>query len=165
MKKNYALVTFILILSIFLNSIQAQSSQHKINQVELMKRDVGMWQANIGKDSLEIWECQQYGKAFVINVYQVINGQKIPLFINNIEFSSTDGKFKGFMLRYDGSYATWIGIYNTENRFSGNFVQNFDPEMINGRFVSMYETPASFTMTQFDKGGEKVYENKFSKVK
>ena len=57
--KNFCLAAviaiFLLVCSI---GIQAQTTKTQINQLELMKRFIGTWQTNIGKDTIEIWDCQ-----------------------------------------------------------------------------------------------------------
>ena len=90
---------------------QAQTKPPKLNQMELYKQFVGNWQAEIGADSLEVRECREYGLAFIIDVYRVIGGKKIPFYVNNISYDGNDGKFKGFLLYPNGGYFTWIGIF------------------------------------------------------
>jgi hypothetical protein len=164
MKKICLTMTIAVFLLICINGLQAQTTQPKLNQVELMKQLIGTWQANVGKDTIEVWECQQYGKAFIINVHQVIKGQKIPLYINNLGFSSKEDKFKGYTLWSDGGYSTWIGLFNTEKKFSTDMVQDFNPTTTYAKFESIIENPKEWTWRGFNKDGVKISEVKFIKV-
>lgn len=58
------IAVFILICS---TGIQAQTTQTKLNQLELMKQFIGTWQSNVGKDSVDVREWQNYGNAFLMN--------------------------------------------------------------------------------------------------
>ena len=40
----------------FSRESQAQTAQTKLNQVELMKQFIGIWQSNVGKDTVDVRE-------------------------------------------------------------------------------------------------------------
>jgi hypothetical protein len=157
------IAVFFLVCSI---GVQAQTAQTQLNQLELMKQFLGTWQANSGKDTVEVWDCQQYGKAFIINVSDVVKGKKTPLYVNNVGFDSRDGKIKGYVLwPNDAAYTTWIGLFNSEKKFSVDIVDNFNPGTVATKFEMVYITPKESTWTQFNKDGVKTSELKFVKVK
>lgn len=164
MKKNYLTTVIALFLLICSNGIQAQSEQTALNQAELMKKFLGTWQANVGKDTIEIWEGQQYEKALVIKVSQVIKGKKNLLYINNVSFDVNEGKSKGFLLLSNGGYATWIGFFTTEKIFMGNLVQNFNPEMTDLKFQGVFTNSNEYIWTEYDKESVKILEHKFRKI-
>jgi len=145
--------------------IQGQTKQPKLNQMELYKQFTGTWQAEIGIDSIEMRECRAYGLSFVIEVYQKIKGQQIPMYINNISFDSNEGKFKGFLLYPNGGYFTWIGLFTKNNFFSGEIVFNFIPNAVWSSFHASFINPNEFTCTNFNQEGMQTIEMKFVKVK
>lgn len=145
--------------------ILAQTVQTQLNQLELMKQSVGTWQAPAGKDTVEVWDYQQYGKTCVINVYHVIKGQKTPLYINNMGFDSKGDKFKGYVLYSDGNYLTWIGVFKSENKFLVDIVDNFIPEKIWAKIEIVHVSSKEMNWTQFNAEGVKVSELKFVKIK
>jgi len=160
--KNICLTTTVAaLLLIFSNGVQAQTN---LDQLKAFEQYLGVWQVNVAEDTIEIWEFKQYGKDFVINVNQVIKGQKTPLFISNIGFDSKEGKFKGFMLYHNGDYSTWIGLFTSEKKFSGDVVQDFNPEITWAKFENVFVNPKEWTMTQFNTDGVKTSELKFIKV-
>lgn len=165
MKKICLTITIAVFLLTCLNGLQAQTLTAKLDQQKLMLQYLGTWQANVGKDTLEVWEFQQFGKAFTINVSQVIKGKKTPIYINNIGFDSKEGKFKGFTLMYDGSYGTWIGLFTSEKKFEGNDVVDFNTAMAYAKFESALVNSKEWTWTAFNKDGGKTSELQFFKVK
>lgn len=144
--------------------IDAQKPQTKLNQLELYKQYLGTWQAEIGADSVEVRECREYGLSFVIDVYQVIKGKKIPMYLNNICFDSNEGKFKGFMLYPNGGYFTWIGQFTKNEYFSGKIVFNFMPDVVWSEFHSNFVSPTEFTCTNINQQSQQITEMKFIKV-
>jgi hypothetical protein len=154
------------ILFFFLNSggLLAQTKPIKVNQLELYKQFTGTWQAEIGADSLEVRECREYGLSFVIEVHRIINGKKIPLYINNVSFDSNEGKFKGFLLYPNGGYFTWIGVFTKNNYFSGKIVFNFMPEVAWSEFHASFINPNEFSCTNFNQESTQTTEMKFTKI-
>jgi len=147
------------------NGIQAQTIQTTLNQVELMKQFVGSWQRDEGKDTIDLWEVQQIEKAFVTTVYRVINGKKSLIVAENFGFSSKEGKFKAFLLFPSGGYQTWIASFISENKWSGDYVRNLNPEEILGKFEVILESPKSMTLINYNVNGVKTGEFKYTKVK
>jgi hypothetical protein len=162
--KTFIKTTIVLFILLIPNGIQAQTTKTKLNQMQLYKQFVGTWQANIGADSIEVREYREYGLAFVIDVYHVIKGQKIPKYINNVSFDSNEGKFKGFLLYPNGGYFTWIGLFTKNNLFSGDIVFNFNPEAAWSKFHADFINPTEFTCTNFNQEGVQTTEMKFIKM-
>jgi len=156
-----AIAIFILLIP---NGMQAQTKPVKLNQQVLYKQFIGNWQANIGEDTVEVRECREYGQAFVIDVYRVIKGQKIPFYINNVTYDANERKFKGYLLYPNGGYFTWIGQFTKNNFFSGDIVFNFNPEAAWSTFHADFISPTEFTCTNFNQEGTQTIEMKFTKV-
>jgi hypothetical protein len=140
-------------------------NSRQLNHVELMNQLKGTWQSNAGKDTIEVWNCENYGKAFVANVYQIIKGKKTPIYINNTSFDSKEGDFKGFTLWSNGDYGTWIGLFTNEKVLSGNFIWDFHANMPWGKFQIEFKKPKEFILNYFNTDGVKTSEMTFKKVK
>ena len=162
--KTFIAATIILLVLFNLNETKAQTKQTKLNQLELYKQFAGNWQAEIGVDSLEVRECREYGMSFVIDVFRVIKGEKIPFYINNVSFDANEGKFKGFLLYPNGGYFTWIGSFTKNNFFSGKIVFNFMPEVAWSEFHADFINQNEFTCTNFNQEGTQTIEMKFVKI-
>ncbi len=156
------IAVFFLVCSV---GVQAQTTQTPLNQRELMKQFLGTWQANAGKDTVEVWDYQQYGKAYIINVSHIIKGQKTPLYINNVGFDPKADKFKGYVLWPDGTYSTWIGYSVTEKKFLVSLVDSFNPDVVWYKWESVTLNPKEFNWTGYNADGVKGPELKFIKIK
>ena len=164
--KTVCLTTIVaLFLVLCTNGIQAQTAQKKLNQVELMNQVIGKWQAPVGKDTIETWDCQKYGNALIIKVDQVIKGKKTPMYVNNLGFDSKADKFKGYALFPDGTYTTWIGSYSTDKKSSFDLVHDFNANEIFNKFESVITNSNEWIWTLLTKEGVKISEMKFTKVK
>jgi hypothetical protein len=164
--KKFCLTTAIAVfLLICLNGLQAQTTQTKLNQVELAKQIVGTWQRNISKDTIEVWETQLYGKAIIHTGFLIINGEKSFDYMDSYCYSSKEDKFKGFMVNTSGYNTTWIGSFTSDKKLVGDFVRDFNPEAVTGKFELVIETPTSTTYSIFDAKGVKTKEFKYAKTK
>jgi len=164
--KKLGFVTVIFVFLLFVsNGIQAQTTQTQRNQLELVKQFLGTWQANTGKDTMDVWECRQHGKAFIENGSLIINGKKSFNYEETYGFSSKEGKFKGFVIYPTGTYMTWIGSFTSEKKMSGDIVRDFNPGAVTGKFEAVIETPTSITFTFLNTSGVKTQEVKYQKIK
>lgn len=154
----------ILILSLTTVS-HAQTTQPQLNQVELMKNFLGVWQTTTGIDTLETWEGSLYGNAVIIKVTRTVKGKISPLYMNYCAFNKEEGKLKGFILNPNASYTTWIGIFTSEKKFGGDLVTNLDPSKPWAKFDFSFETPTEFISRSYNNTGVKTDELKFTKIK
>jgi hypothetical protein len=67
------LITGLLLLDI--NCIQAQSTETKLDQVELMKQFVGNWKCELGKDTILTGNNISFGTGLVCNSQIIANGK------------------------------------------------------------------------------------------
>jgi hypothetical protein len=164
--KKLSFISVILVLLLFVsNGIQAQNVASNLDQLKLMEQWLGTWQQDIGKDTVEIWEVQLYEKAFISTGHILVKGKKSFDFAEDWSFSHKLGKFKGYLLWADGSYSTWIGSFTTEKKLSGDWIWDFNPEAVKGKFEAVLETPKSMTITQINTKGVKVGGYKLNKIK
>lgn len=165
MKKLYSAAAIILFLLVSQYGIQAQTAKPQISQLEIMKRFIGTWQANLGKDTVEVWECQPYGDGFIINAFRITGGMKTAYYVNNVGFDAIDGKLKGYVLWPSGDYMTWIALYDPDKKFMVELVLNFNPEAVWTRYEMVYVSPKERNWINYNLAGEKTSETKFVKIK
>lgn len=163
--KKFCFLTTVVLLLFCSGSIIAQTKQEQPNALEKMKQFLGSWQAIAGKDTIELWEWQLYGKAMTVNVSHIIKGQKTPLYLNNLGFDKRDGKIKGYAMWPDGGYITWISVFDPANKFLGEAMDNFIPGTTWGKFEMAILNPKEWTWKMWDMNGKITQELKFSKVK
>ncbi|HEY5122717.1 MAG TPA: hypothetical protein VIK14_03170 [Ignavibacteria bacterium] len=164
MKKIHLTIGIAVFILVCLTRMQAQTTQTKLNQVELMKQFIGTWQSSVGKDSVDVREWQNYGKAFMMITYQLVKGQKGSQGICNIGFDPEEGNFKGFKIGMDGHYVDWIGSFTTEKTFTINGTKNLKPGPY-GKYTFTFESPDIYTTTNYNKDGVIIWVHKFTKVK
>jgi hypothetical protein len=143
----------------------AQSPASKLDQQKLMGQFLGTWHHIGGKDTIEVWEMQTYGKSFEIKIYNLIKDKKVHIRKDLISLNTTDGKFYGAEYSFDGTISTWLGAFTSEKKTNVDFVKNFDPAIIYVKYEFVLDSPDSFTVTGFSKDGVKTGEYKFTKVK
>jgi len=164
--KTFFLVTVIVVFILMCSTgIHAQTAKSNLDQSKLMQQWLGTWETILGKDSIEVWECQKYGKSFIGSVSRVLKGKKSPFYIANICIDSKEGNIKGFNLFTSGDCSTWIALWTTEKKLSLEAIKNFKPETVYEKYELFYETPTKMTATTFSTDGTKKGELKFNKVK
>ncbi len=143
------------------NALTAQN----VDQLKLMEKYIGKWQASRGKDTIEVWDFKQYGsQAFIVEIYQTIKGKNTPVSFNPISYDPKTGKFYGFTLLISGYYGTWIGSFTSETKFDGDMVGNFNPEPVYGRLENIFKNPNEWTWKGYSNEGMKFLELSFVKV-
>ena len=165
MKALISKIVVIVLLVCLSNGIQAQTPASKLDQQKLMGQFLGTWHHNAGKDTIEVWEMQTYGKSFEIKVYNLIKDKKVHIRKDLNSLNTTDGKFYGVQYYFDGTISTWLGAFTSEKKMNVDFVKNFDPTIIYAKYEFVLDSPDSYTMTGFSKDGVKTGEYKFTKVK
>jgi hypothetical protein len=68
------IVAFLLL---YTNGLQAQSTQPKLNQVELMKLQIGVWKCDSNKDTTVFWEGKSYGTGLDCYYKNVVKGKTV----------------------------------------------------------------------------------------
>ena len=165
MKKLFlqtAIIVSLLLLSTF---VQGQTSQMQLDEVKLTQRFIGTWQEDLGKDSVNLWEVQQYGRAFISTGYHVFGGEKSFWFSQNWSYYPRLGKSKGYNLYSSGAYQTWFSSFTSENKWSGIMVRDFDPEAVVSTGEIVFETPTNIVITYFNLQGEKTGEVELHKIR
>jgi hypothetical protein len=164
--KKLSLTTAIAVFLLFLsNGIQGQTTQTKLNQVELAKQWLGTWQTTANKDTIEMWEAKPYGKALVITVYQVIKDKKSDSYMINIGYDNRDDKIKGFNLFPNTDFITWIGMFTTDKIFKADALDTFKPEIVWFKNELEFKTPTDMIVRAYNPEGVKTGEWSYKKIK
>ncbi len=64
MKKSFLILVIAGFMVIGLSKVQAQTTQPKLNQVELMKQFIGNWKVDMAKDTVLYWDAKAFGTGF-----------------------------------------------------------------------------------------------------
>ncbi len=79
MKKSLLILMITGFLVIGLSEIQAQTTQPKLNQVELMKQYLGTWKCDTGKDTALIAEFTAFGTCIEENGKSITKGKTLDV--------------------------------------------------------------------------------------
>jgi hypothetical protein len=75
--KTFSSITFVVLLPLSASSSQAQTTQPKLNQLELLQQFIGSWKSEIGKDTTRFWDAKSYGTGLECNYKSMTKGQII----------------------------------------------------------------------------------------
>jgi hypothetical protein len=164
--KKLSFVTMVFVIFLFVsNGIQGQTTQTKLNQVELAKQFLGTWQANMGKDTLEMWEGKPYGKALVVSTYMVIKGVRSDSYLCSFGYDSRDDKLKGYNLFPNAIFMTWIGTFTTDKIIKIDGLDCFNPGIILWKSEFEFKSPEEVIIRNFTPEGIKSGEWTFKRIK
>jgi hypothetical protein len=112
MKKIYLTAMICISLLICSNRMQAQGTETKLNQVELIKQFTGNWKGEAGKDTTALWEIKFNGTAMECNFKYVT---KNNTFMEGKQLWEYDKKVDKFILAptTDGMNAGSLNLWFT----------------------------------------------------
>jgi hypothetical protein len=162
MKKLCLTGAVLVFMSFAYNTLMAQN----VDQLKLMDKFTGKWQAHRGSDTVEVWDFRKYGPhAFVVDIYHTVKGKNTPVSFNPISFDPATGKFYGFTLLVSGSYGTWVGTFTSETKFDGDMLGNFNPQPVYGRLENIIKNQNEWTWKGYTPDGVKFLQLDFTRVK
>jgi len=91
--------SMIVLLLLCANGIQAQTTQTKLNQVELIKQFIGNWKVEIGKDTTAFYDIKPYGTGLDCNFKHVTKGK---IFVEGKELWGYDKASDKMIVAYEG---------------------------------------------------------------
>jgi len=119
MKTSYSCTLIVIILLLCTNVIQAQTTQTKLNQMELMKQFLGIWKGELAKDTVMIMNFTSYGKAIEDNL-KIFTKEK--LLSSAKEIYGYNSKYDKIIIAAIGDdtprmslYAAWFSSKDTGN--------------------------------------------------
>jgi hypothetical protein len=146
--KKYCLTAMITVfLLLCTNGIQAQTSQTKLNQVELSKQLTGNWKWDVAKDTTAYYEGKSYGTGIGGNFKYVTKGKTIFEGQRFYGYDERINKYIGVSIEEQDItiYAMW---FTSNNKF---IVINYDdisnPEKATWKVEGEIKSPDMFIQT------------------
>jgi hypothetical protein len=130
-----------------------------------MKQFVGTWQNDDQPGTTVLWECRQFGNAFISRGYRIIQGTESFLYSENWVYSPKEDRFIGFLMLPSGNYRTWISSFTSEKKWAGDSLLNIRPDEIIGKFELILESPTKIIASESDKDGTTRRVVSWSKIK
>jgi len=133
------------------NPIQSQTTDDKLNQVELIKQWVGSWKYEIGKDTSVIQNVKFFGKAMEDSIVTVSNGKILGYEKEIWGYDKTHDKY---IIAYIGEtspaiylYAAWFTSKDSMTIVQHQYISN--PEKANFKIEWVILSPDLITRTVF----------------
>jgi hypothetical protein len=165
MKKSFLILVIAGFLLIGLYEIQAQTTQAKPNQVELMKQIIGNWKAELSKDTIYYENIKAFGTGLEFYDKIVVKGKMISEEKELYGYDSKLDKYVGADLVKGKDiiiYAMWF-VSNT--KFEGiHYSDISNPDKASFRVEGEFKSPDAFSLN-FIMNGNVVLTYNFKRIK
>ena len=166
MKKIYTIAMIGFLMLLIIKPIQAQTTQNKLNQIELMKQFLGTWQAQMAKDTIQVDEFTAFGPGVVGTIKNITKGKVISSTKELWGYDQKNDKII-FATIWDSSpeislWAYWFTSKNSCEGVSYQDISNPDKAIVKYKMVIKSSDSYVLTMLQNNKP---VAEVTFTRVK
>jgi hypothetical protein len=157
-----AIAVFWMIYSI---GLQAQTTDAKLNQVELMKQFIGTWKS-VEKDTTFIWECKSFGEALEFTIKDETKG-KVTIGAKSVMGYDKENDRLIESVIQDNSpeiflCPCWFTSTNTFIQIMWKDISN--PEKANLKWTVEFTSPDSFVVTEI-KNNKTTFANTYHREK
>lgn len=146
--------------------MQEQSSQKNLNQAELLRKYIGTWKAEVGKDTTNWFEFAAYGEnalagSFMMKVKDKVIFQNKQLW----GYDNRSKKIIGVELgRYSGMMIFYLCGFISENLLEGVAVMDINhPENVTDKFHEEFKSPDMYIQSYIE--NNKKISIKYTRVK
>ncbi len=165
MKKSLLILVIAGFLVISLSEVQAQTTQPKLNQVELMKQVIGNWKAELTKDTSYYWSAKAFGTGFEC-YFKIVAKDKIISEAKQIwGYDSKLDKYVGASLEKGKDidiYAMWFTAENKSVDTNLADISNLDKASSKGE--GEFKSQDAWSETDFV-NGKPVMTYNFKRIK
>ena len=165
MKTLYLTLTVTLLLLLSTNVAQAQTTQPKLNQVELFKKLIGDWKAELTKDTSYYWSAKAFGSGLECYLKIVAKDKIISEAKQIWGYDSKLDKYVGasFLKGKDIEiYAMWFTAENKSVDTNLADISNLDKASSKGE--GEFKSPDAWSETDFV-NGKPVMTYNFKRIK
>ncbi|BEH00324.1 hypothetical protein BSYN_25880 [Bacteroides sedimenti] len=138
--------------------MQAQNSHKNLNQAELLRKYIGVWKAEVGKDTTNWFEFAAYGENALTGNFKMKVKDKI-IFQNKQlwGYDSKANKIIGVELERDsGMMILYICGFVSENVLEGVAIRNIThPEIVSEKFYEEFKSPDMY-IQNFTENNQKI---------
>ncbi len=150
--KNLCLATMIVVLLLIcFNSIKAQTTDAKLNQVELWKKFSGTWQGQLSKDTFIVYDNNPYGTGMETNIKIVTQGKALQEGKGLFGYDKESDKIIEATLLNGSDIICNAYWFTSENKCTGiqfKYIQN--PENSILKWEIEFKTPDMWVVTSIE---------------
>ena len=146
--KPFCLTTMVVFLLFYSNITQAQITQTKLDQVELMKQFTGYWKCDIAKDTTRFWDVKSFGTGFECYLKVVSKGKVIMEAKRLWGYDKNIDKYIGLEVTKGKDikvYAQWFTSNYKGEAIPYSNISN--PEMASFKGESEFKSPDMYVIT------------------
>jgi hypothetical protein len=125
------------------NGIQAQNTQTQLNQVELMKQFIGIWKAEMGKDTIFIMEGKTFGKGLEFYWKTDTKGKIISEGKSIMGYDKINNRIIEPQI-WDSSpnIILWSGLFTSSNKYEAILLKDIaNPEKATLKWEYEFKSP------------------------
>ncbi|BEG98369.1 hypothetical protein BSYN_06340 [Bacteroides sedimenti] len=144
--------------SLFCYAVQAQNNQKNLNQAELVKRYLGLWKAEVGKDTTIWFETSAYGENAFLGSFKTKVKDKIIFETKQmwIYDKKSDKIFGVELEKKSGTFTYYLSRFISENIYEGTAIKDImHPDIIDQTFYEKFKSPDIFIQS-FISNNQKV---------
>ena len=156
------IAVFLLICS---NGLQAQTTQTKLNQGELMKQFIGSWKSEFDKDTTEFWDAKSYGTGlecnfkYITKEKMVLEGKQLWGYDKKVDKFILSSMVRGMDIGING---VWFTSKNKYVVIPFSDISN--PEKASSKWEGEFKSPDMFLETTIV-NNKSVRTNTYTRVK
>lgn len=165
MKKFSLTIIFAVFFSVWLNGLVAQTTQAKLNQVELKNQLIGSWKTEYAKDTTGFIDFTTYGNGIDGNMRYVSKGKTVVEMRIFWGYDKNLDRFVGIQQIKDGDIYLLSGKFILKNKYVlVNFKDISNPEKASWKIEGEFKTPDLLTETMMD-NNKPVITRTYTRVK
>ncbi len=158
MKKIMALCISGLIALCISVSLQAQSSQGELDQVELMKQFIGTWKAELGEDTTVTWDVTPNGKGYKESLNYQAKGETYTTTEGIIGYTLENRNVTRYVLFPNGMMVRLRGGFDSDSKMYWELYTVYENKVI-ASLTFEFITPDKIKVIYMNKGYEETWDN------
>jgi len=164
--KTFCFSTMIVVfLLLFTNGIQAQATQTKLNQVELMKQFIGSWKVDLAKDTVLFWDAKPFGTGLEC-YYKTVSKEKTLMEAKQLfGYEKKTDKYVAANLVKGMDIEIWALWFTSNNKYVITYYSDIsNPDKSSFKMDGEFISPNVYTET-YIMNGKPIMTYRYTKVK
>jgi hypothetical protein len=165
MKMNFLSMAIIVFLIICSNRIQAQTTETKLNQVELMKKFIGSWKVDLAKDTVLFWDAKPFGTGLEC-YYKTVSKDKILMEAKQLfGYEKKTDKYVAANLVKGMDIEIWALWFTSNNKYVITYYSDIsNPDKSSFKMDGEFKSPNVYTET-YIMNGKPIMTYTYTRVK
>jgi hypothetical protein len=165
MNKSFLILVIAGFLIIGLSEVQAQTTQPKLNQVELIKQMLGNWRVDFAKDTTQYWSIEPFGTGITCYAKTVVKNNTISETRELYGYDSKLGKYVVASLEKGKDIEMWVLWFTSNNKYIGiHYTEVSNPDKASLKVEGEIKSPDDVIQTTLI-SGKAIGSEEFKRIK